>query len=259
MAEIVEIKKKKIGLGRPKVCVPLVCRTKQTILSVIDEIVRMSEKTCIDMVEFRADFYESLYDFAALKELLDEMSARLGDIILLFTIRSEAEGGEHLDFSVPCIKEINRFVIENCSIDIVDVEYFSSEDALELIPLAKAHGVKTILSNHDFKTTPDEDIIVERLDKMQRMGADIVKIAVMPEDKWQVIALIKASMVMKAEYAKVPVVAISMGAMGAISRLIGELIGSAITFASLENASAPGQIPVQDMSRILNDIGKFCV
>lgn len=259
MSEFVEIKNKKIGLGRPKVCVPLVCKTKQEIITAIDKIVKMSEKTYIDMVEFRGDFYEALYDLKELKELIGYMSARLGDIILLFTIRSEAEGGERLDFSEPCIKEINKFVIENCMVDMVDVEYFSGEDAMELITLAKEHGVKTILSNHDFKTTPDEEIMVCRLDKMQRTGADIVKIAVMPEDKWQVLSLIKALMVMKDEYAKVPIVAISMGALGTISRLIGELTGSAITFASLENASAPGQIPVQDMGRILDDIGKFCV
>ena len=48
-----------------------------------------------------------------------------------------------------------------------------------------------------------------------------------------------------------PLVTMSMGQMGVISRICGELTGSAITFASAGKASAPGQIAVEDMNVLL--------
>lgn len=256
----VDIKNRKIGFGKPKVCVPLVARTRADILSSVEEIVKLSTETNIDMVEFRGDFFEELSSFDSLKSLMTELKAMLKDIILLFTIRSENEGGEKLSFDTPSIKEINQFVIENSLADMVDVELFSGDEAVaEQIALAKAHGVKIIMSNHDFKTTPEESVIVERLRKMQQLGADIVKIAVMPENKLQLLSLLRAVTVMNEEYAEVPVVAISMGSIGAISRMTGEIFGSAITFAALSKGSAPGQIPVKDINEILDDIEKYCV
>ena len=260
MNNFVEIKNRRIGDGQPKVCVPLVGRTENEILAEVDRIVEISKEANIDMVEFRGDFYNKLNDFSALKYLICEISRRLKDIILLFTIRSEDEGGEKLAFDSPGIKEINKFIIENSLSDMIDIELFSGEDdVLELVALAKEKGVKVIMSNHDFNTTPDENVIIERLTKMQELSADIVKIAVMPQSKLQLLSLLRAVTIMNEEYAKVPVVAISMGNLGAISRLTGEIFGSAITFAALEQGSAPGQIPVKDINKILSSIGRYCV
>lgn len=260
MIRYVEIKQKKIGFGQPKVCVPLVGRTDEEILSEVDRIVEFSKESEVDMVEFRGDFYEKLNDRVALRSLMTEMSKRLKDIIFLFTIRSEAEGGEKLSFAEPDIKTINKYVIENELSDIVDVELFNGDDnAKELIATAAEHGVKIIMSNHDFKSTPEDSVIVKRLCRMQELGADVVKIAVMPENKYQLLSLLKTITVMNEEYARVPVVAISMGKIGALSRITGELFGSAITFSSLDKGSAPGQIPVKDIRRILDDIGNYCV
>lgn len=260
MNNYTEIKNKKIGLCKPKVCVPLVARTEDEILAACDEIVGFAQTDVIDIVEFRADYYEKLDDFNALQQLLKKVRERLGDIILLFTIRSEKEGGEKLSFEAPDINTINRFVVEKSLADMVDVELFSGDEiAASLTALAHEKDVKIIMSNHDFNTTPEKDVIVKRLRRMQELGADIVKIAVMPENKLQLLELLTAVAVMNEEYARVPVVAISMGSLGAVSRITGEVFGSAITFASLNKGSAPGQIPVNDINRILEDIHKYCV
>ena len=71
-------------------------------------------------------------------------------------------------------------MIEKAMADMVDIELFSgAEQAEEMIGIAKEKGVKIIMSNHDFQTTPDASTIVDRLRSMQDLGADVAKIAVM--------------------------------------------------------------------------------
>lgn len=260
MIDCLKIKNKIIGEGRPKICVPLTGSTREELLRQTAAIVELSREADIDMVEFRGDYYNRLSDTGELKTLMQAIYEKLGDIILLFTIRSNKEGGRELSFDTPTIKDINAFVIENKLADIVDVELFSGEeDVKELVAMAKRQGVGIIMSNHDFSTTPDSKELVSRLCAMQELGADIAKVAVMPENRLQVLELLEAVTVMNEKYAHVPVVGISMGALGAVSRITGEIFGSAITFATLDSASAPGQIPVRDVNRMLDDVESFCV
>ena len=254
-----KIKKCMIGQGRPKVCVPLIGTTPEEVLVQAKQVAQTQKSSIIDMVELRGDYLSVLPDYEKLDKLLADIASILPDTGLLFTIRSEKEGGEHLAFSAPSIFEINRHVMESKLADIVDVELFSGmENAEKLVEIAHEQGVKVIMSNHDFQTTPDASVIVNRLRSMQDMGADIVKIAVMPEHKMHVLNLLAATVMMQEKYAQVPVVTMSMGKTGAISRLSGQVFGSAITFASLERASAPGQIPVSDLNIVLDQIEKYC-
>ena len=194
-----------------------------------------------------------------LSKLLSRLQERLQEVILLFTIRSESEGGEKLGFKEPCVNDINEYVIQNKLADIVDLELFSGEERVsELCELAKENGVSIIMSNHDFNTTPDIEEMINRLCRMQELGADIAKLAVMPENKLQIMDLLKATVVMSGQYAKVPIVTMSMGKNGAVSRITGQIFGSAITFACLENASAPGQIELEDMKNALRFVDTYC-
>lgn len=260
MIRYCKIKQKTIGFERPKICVPLVGRSDKEILGQADAIRIAAEKDTIDMVEFRADYYEALNDENHLSILLKQLQDKFRDIIFLFTIRSEQEGGEKLDFNSPGISEINSFVIRNRLADMVDVELMSgTETVAAQVKLAGKHNVKIIMSNHDFNTTPDTEVIVNRLRNMQDLGADVAKIAVMPECRMHVLNLLAAAAVMNDRYAKVPIVTISMGKNGAISRMCGELFGSAITFSVLEKASAPGQIPVHELNEMMEIIHRYCI
>lgn len=253
--QTVEIKNRKIGQDMPKICVPLIGRTDEDLLKGADEILSVAEEYGIDIVEFRGDYYERLNDKNSLNHIMEVLKAKFADIIFLFTIRSYSEGGERLSFDTPDVNTINSFVVKNKLADIVDVELFSSEmECKSLINLAKENNIKIIMSNHDFNTTPSSEEIVTRLTTMQSYGADIAKIAVMPENLLHVIDLLKATAIMKEKYNSTPVVTISMGKMGAISRISGEIFGSAITFATLSQASAPGQISVKEVSNLLKSI-----
>ena len=215
-----------IGFDRPKICVPLVGRSAEEIIAQADQIRQSQRSSAIDMVELRGDYLDILPDYEVLDRLLAKVAEILPEKVLLFTIRSEAEGGEKLAFTTPTIYEINRHVIEKATADMVDIELFSgAEQAEEMIGIAKEKGVKIIMSNHDFQTTPDASTIVNRLRSMQDLGADVVKIAVMPENKLHVVNLLAATAMMQEAYAEVPVVTMSMGKMGAISRISGQVFG----------------------------------
>lgn len=108
------------------------------------------------------------------------------------------------------------------------------------------------MSNHDFDKTPPKEEIVSRLVKMQEYGADITKIAVMPNTEEDVLILLDGSLEMKKGKADRPFIAISMGSLGMISRISGELFGSCMTFAAAGNASAPGQLNAEYMKVFLN-------
>ena len=137
----------------------------------------------------------------------------------------------------------------------MDVELFKGDEtASQLIAYAHANGVKVIASNHDFEGTPTLEEIVARLQKMQDLGADILKIAIMPKNMKDVLALLEATVIMSEQYAKCPLVTIAMSERGAISRVAGEVFGSAITFGSLGKMSAPGQITAAELSDMLSRI-----
>ncbi len=121
----------------------------------------------------------------------------------------------------------------------------------ELVTYAHDNDVAIVASNHDFEATPSHNEIIARLMHMQDLGADILKIAVMPNSHRDVIELLAATEEMANEHATQPIVTMSMSGKGAISRMCGEVFGSAITFGCASKASAPGQIDVNDLRALL--------
>ena len=141
--------------------------------------------------------------------------------------------------------------------DLLDVEFFMGEKLLSRVcRKAREQGVKVVASSHDFQKTPPREEMLERLKRMQEAGADLLKIAVMPGDPGDVLTLLSVSWEMKSRYARQPLIAISMGALGAVSRISGEIFGSAMTFGTAGQASAPGQISVEELQEVHRVIGR---
>ena len=129
---------------------------------------------------------------------------------------------------------------------------FTGDDAVKaVVEEAHKHGVKVVASNHDFDKTPAKSDIIYRLRKMQELGADIPKIAVMPQNKKDVLTLLAATEEMVDNYADRPIITMSMAGTGVISRLCGEVFGSSMTFGAAKKASAPGQMGVNDLNTVL--------
>lgn len=107
------------------------------------------------------------------------------------------------------------------------------------------------MSNHDFDKTPSFDEITGRLIGMKKLGADVAKLACMPNSAKDVLTLLSATEAVKSQYPDEPLITMSMGKLGTISRISGEIFGSALTFGSAKKASAPGQLEVTTLQQIL--------
>lgn len=236
-----------IGEGTPKICVPIVEKNEENI---IEEAKKILDSPA-DLVEWRADWFEEIFDFNKVSNVLKSLREILGNIPILFTFRTKEEGGEKSINEAEYL-ELNKKVIDSGYVDLVDIQIFQFQDITdELISYAHAIGAKVIVSNHDFQKTPKEEEIVFRLTMMQETEADILKMAVMPNSNRDVLTLLSATEKVVKENVTKPVVTMSMSEKGMISRIAGETFGSAITFGTVGQASAPGQFPASELKRIL--------
>lgn len=233
-----------------KICVPLTGANEKQILRDI-EILKDID---FDLIELRIDYYEHVEDFNKVVLLLENVRKSYYKPIL-FTFRTKKEGGMH-ELPEERYFTLNRFIVNSGLIDLIDIELSGSEDNIkDIIDFAHEKNVKVMMSNHDFSKTPSKEEIVNRFVKMQNYDADITKVAVMPNCEKDVLTLMAAALEMKKEKGDRPFVALSMGSFGSVTRLAGNLLGSCLTFAALDKASAPGQINVKGAREILNILG----
>ena len=244
----IKVRDIEIGAGAPKIIVPIVGVTKEDILNEA----KTFDSIPVDVVEWRVDWFEHVFEFDKVEDVLKELRTVLGNIPLLLTFRTKKEGGEKA-IDTKDYKELNLRAAKTGYVDFIDVEIFTGDDVVrEIIDGAHAAGVKVIASNHDFFKTPAKSDIIYRLRKMQDMGADIPKIAVMPQSRRDVLTLLSATEEMVTDYADRPIITMSMAGTGVISRLCGEVFGSSMTFGAAKKASAPGQMGVNDLNTVLD-------
>ena len=236
-----------VGSGSPKVIVPIVAATAEGILAKAAEFANYT----MDVVEWRVDFYEDVFHTDKVLSTLNALRAALGDTPILFTFRTKKEGGEK-DIAPEDYLALITAVANSGDADAVDVEIFSGDDLVrKAIDAVHAAGKAVVGSNHDFGGTPKKADLIYRLRKVQDMGADIPKIAVMPKGTADVITLLDATQEMANCYADRPIITMSMGS-GVITRLCGEYFGSAMTFGAVGQVSAPGQIPVEQLKTAMD-------
>ena len=185
---------------------------------------------------------------------------------LLLTCRTAAEGGRaQLDDAA--YGALLRSVLDGLADwaperrpAAIDVEV--QRGCLQLV-CEHAHtlGVDVVASFHDFEATPPDEVLEGVLARMADEGADLAKIAVWPtsaDDVARLLGVCARATAGTGEGAGpgVPVAAMSMGALGAVSR-VAPAFGTALTFAVVPDeqgearASAPGQMPIQDVRRCL--------
>jgi 3-dehydroquinate dehydratase I len=250
--EFIKVKNLLIGEGVPKICVPLNGMTEDEILF---QLLLALKEPC-DLLEWRADFYLASSNENQWEPMLAKIRSKTKKP-LIFTLRSEAEGGQSSLRRSDALALL-RDVCEQGDVDFVDIELFEEDGSLDeakmefLVDTAHSNNKKVILSNHDFDKTPDTDAIFKRLAAMERLGADLPKVAYMPLNQGDVKTLLDAGRTFHAEYPYKPFVAISMGEIGKQSRISSGAYGSAITFAappspSGQTATAPGQIKASEL------------
>lgn len=254
----------------PKICVPIVGQTEEEIIRAGEEL----HNSAADLIEWRADFFQELKEVEALHTVLGRLRSVLGETPLLFTIRTADEGGE-IALSFAEYADILQNVAKTGMVDYIDVEMFwgyrtpeggvnfpdaevpemTAADSCHapvrnLVQDLQAH-VDVIGSYHNFEKTPPASEMTKRLFVMRQMGASIPKMAVMPHTKQDVLQLMLATLSAKETLTDTPVITMSMGALGAISRVAGANFGSAVTFGCHGKPSAPGQLSLGQLQTML--------
>ena len=239
-----------IGNGRPKVILPIVECAEAAILEKAAEFSTLRA----DCVEWRVDCFEAAKakDLGAIARCAAKLRVALKDKLLLVTFRTKAEGGNVELNHEEYLRFLHTVLDTDCA-DLIDIEFFTAGDDLpDLITDAHTAGAVVICSSHDFHKTPPKAELVSRMVRMQQAGADLPKLAVMPQTRTDVLELLSATAEMADQHPETPVITMSMGALGAVSRLSGEALGSAMTFANPGQASAPGQVPLDVVNEVLD-------
>ena len=245
----VKIRELEIGVGIPKICIPVMGTTDEEIL---EQTKKVAEKHP-DLLEWRADFYGQLENQQRVAELSEKMRDILQQIPIIFTVRTENEGG-NFQASTQDYVNILKGTATVPAIDLIDVELYKDIVVMKnLIHEIQEMGKKVIASNHHFHETPKRQKMTDILAQMEESGSDIRKLAVMPNCPEDVLELLSAT-VWANKTGQAPVITMSMSAMGAVSRVSGQVFGSCVTFGTVGEASAPGQLAMEELKVFLEKL-----
>lgn len=240
-----------IGQGTPKIIIPTTGATADQVLAQARVIASDPD---VDIIEYRIDYLNFATDPAQIAALGQQIVAAVHGKPLILTFRTKSEGGTK-EISDKEYGAIYLALIKAHFIDILDVEMFRQPAVVrEVVEAAHKAGIKVVMSSHDFNKTPSTAEIVARLRKQDAMGADILKIAVMPHNVPDVLELLDATAQIRDRYSRKPLLTMSMGGLGAVSRFSGQVFGSDLTFGMIGEASAPGQVDAKSLHQVLDTI-----
>ena len=224
-----------LGAGQPKVCVSLVANNFEELFA---EALRISKMDC-DVIEWRADYLPKEDIMTVAPAIFEKFSGRE----IIFTLRTNREGGrielENQEY-IDLIKEVNAIY----NPDFIDFEYFSHKDVFNQL----LEFPNLVLSYHNFEETPEN--LMESFSELTALAPRVVKVAVMPQSEQDVIDLMNYTRGFKTLNPEQEYATMSMGKLGRVSRFAVDVFGSSWSFASLDQASAPGQVALADMKRI---------
>ncbi len=193
-----------------------------------------------DVIELRVDLFTET-DHDAIKETFSKAS-RIFNRPLLGTVRDPSEGGNRF---FPDRQAIYELISNYC--DYIDIELAFAP----MIRALKDKGGRSPLiigSYHNFKGTPDEEVLHQLLKHALYLSVDITKISVMAECYEDLLRLL----IFASKYRSQNIIVISMGERGFASRIIGGLFGSMMTYGHIGNSAAPGQAHIKELKEMID-------
>jgi 3-dehydroquinate dehydratase/shikimate dehydrogenase len=179
-----------------------------------------------DLIELRID---KIDDDSLVKTLSGENPGRT-----ILTRRSKLEGGFHEGGSgISAARDFAYIDIELAAV------------LSDRMVLGRTSPDKVILSTHDLRAKPAN--LDELVKKANALPAGVNKIV------WQAQSILENLDALKLlKNSKRPTIALCMGEVGLISRVLAKKFGAFLTFASLdaESATAPGQITIADLKNL---------
>lgn len=236
----------------PLICTPLVGRSLDKLMAELDVVLPKKP----DVLEWRVDFFEQIGDTTAVIAAAAAIKGRAGKIPLLFTRRSTLEGGEQISLTEPQVIAMYKAVCESKYIDLIDYEMANEPANITQVRTAACdNGILLVLSFHNFSFTPGLETLASKFLLADQLGADVAKVAVMPRDLDDVLTLLNATH-QASKKLRIPLISMSMGPYGSLTRMIGGAFGSALSFAVGAASSAPGQVPIEDLNTVLGVVNK---
>lgn len=201
-------------------------------------VVKKALKAGADLIEVRVDTFEkrSPGDLTRAFERLTEATS--GNVPLILTVRSQREGGKA---KIPDAERLEIFNTLMPFADMVDIELSSGRILKNVLDSAKRARKKTIVSYHNFRSTPQTYRLREIVARARNSGADVVKIAARADN----VAAMKRLAGLLVESKNLIVV--GMGGFAAPSRVLFPYLGSLVTYGSVGEKTAPGQLDMKTL------------
>ncbi len=192
-----------------------------------------------DLLEIRLDHLEvvsSTRDFDWIRDL---------EAPVIATHRYRADGGK---YEGPEDKHLRTLKDFSSICDLVDLELGHAGSGL--MDESKENGSEVILSIHNFKGTPSRKELLNTVSQARSYGAAYAKIATLTHSKNEVLRVISIPTI------KNRVIAIPMGSIGRVGRLLAPFFGSQFAYAYPEGAKpvAPGMLSIPQMKDIHQQI-----
>lgn len=201
-----------------------------------------------DILELRVDGLAHC-EIDTLRKIIEEIKTVLKKDLLV-TYRTVKQGGKGVKSEEDYVKFI-RGIGRLEQVDLIDIEWEPYNDIRKmLIHECEAHQKVTLLSYHRFDETPKIEVLKKTYFNMSKLGAQHLKIAVMPQTRQDVLTLLEA-LSEASEALPQWVTGISMSQLGVISRTAQEVFGGALTYGSISEAVAPGQLHVKTLSNLM--------
>ena len=238
---------------RCAICVPIVGPTIKDIFSQVQEAAQAK----VDLIELRPDMWmkgssisEEEY-IPTIVNLVEEVHSKYEKMPMLFAWRSLAEGGE-TSLSNENYGNLLQAIVDQNVVDAVDVELFAYTDTIgQIIKEAHHQGLQTVISYHNFLSTPKVKRLHIYAERMISAGAAVIKFALMPTTNEDVLSVLQFTKELSERYPQLPRITMSMGKLGQMTRTCGHVFGNCLTFGTLGQASAPGQVEVAVLKQLV--------
>ncbi len=238
---------------RCAICVPIVGPTVEDIFSQVQAAVQVE----VDIIELRPDMWmkESILHedeyVPTIVKFVEEVHSQYAEIPVLFTWRTLAEGGE-TPLSSKNYCNLLQAIVDQGLIHAIDVELFAySEEIGSMMKRAHHQGIQTVMSYHNFQSTPDIETLHVFAERMVSVGAQVIKFALMPSTNDDVLSVLQFTKELTERYPQLPRITMSMGQLGQMTRTCGNVFGNCLTFGTLGQASAPGQVEVEILKQLV--------
>ncbi len=235
------------------ICVPIVGPSMEDILSQVQEAVQAK----VDLIELRPDMWmkgsqlvEEEY-IPTIVNFVEQVCSKYADMPVLFTWRTIGEGGETPLRSDNYIKLL-QVIVDQDLVQAIDVELFAyTEEIGSIMKQAHQQGIQTIMSYHNFQSTPDLETLHVYAERIVSVGAQVIKFALMPSINDDVLSVLRFTKELTERYPQLPRITMSMGQLGQMTRTCGHVFGNCLTFGTLGHASAPGQVEVAVLKQLV--------